>query len=373
MEGSVLIVSASTGTGHQRAAEALREAFEEAAPGLLVSHVDLLDHAPRWIKAACGNGYEMIATRTPRIWREIYRRTDLPSPELARWGPPMQRVMFREFRQLLLSRRWSVCISTHFLPGQLAAGTPGAPPFAMVITDLTLHHFWAQPRVGRYFVSGDHLANELRIRIPNARTDATGIPISPRFSRGPTREAACASLGLDPLRPVALVMGGGLGLGVDTSAEATLAASVAGLQVLALCGRNQAARERLEAHAAASGGRFHVMGHVNDVERYLAAANIVVTKPGGLTISEVLAVGVPMILTGSIPGQEEGNARVLCHLGAALEARHPAEVTDSVERVFGDATLFRSMQIASRKLARPEASAVIARAVLREYLVSAAA
>jgi len=373
MDGSILIVSASTGTGHLRAAEAVHAELRAREPGLGVEQVDLLDLAPRWVRAAYGNGYELIATKTPRLWRQIYRRTDLPTPELARWGPAIHRVMFGAFRRLLLSRRWSVCLCTHFLPGQLAAGTNGSPPFAMVITDRTLHHFWAQPRVGRYFVAADDIAAELRCRLPNARIDATGIPISPRFAERPARDEARRALGLDTDRSVVVVMGGGLGLGVDVSAEASLAASIPGLQVVALCGRNAEARSRLEMHPAVATGRFHVIEHVPDVERYMAAADVVVTKPGGLSTSEVLAVGVPMILTRAIPGQEEGNTRVLVRQGAAIEAPVGRDVTAALERVFGNADLFRAMQVAADRLGRPRASGDIAATVLREYVVRAAA
>ncbi|MBA2669082.1 MAG: hypothetical protein H0U67_01770 [Gemmatimonadetes bacterium] len=290
----VLIVSASTGTGHRRAAEAVEDAFAETVPWLPVKHVDLLSLAPRWVRTAYGDGFELLATRAPRIWGEVYRRTDAASPDLARWGPLAHRMLFREFRKLLLSREWGACVCTHFLPGQLAAGGAGIPPFSMVITDLTLHHFWAQPRVGRYFVASERLAGELRARVPHAPVEATGIPVARAFAGAPSRAAARSELGIDPDRLVALVMGGGLGIGVEETAQAAAAALVPGLQTIAICGRNAEAAARLRRRWAGD-DRVRVLGYVDTVERYIAAADIVVTKPGGLTTSEVLAIGRPLL------------------------------------------------------------------------------
>src|SRR5688572_14763661 len=120
----VLVVSASTGTGHMQAADALRQCLNQTRPELEVQHIDLLALAPRWVRAAYGDGYELMATRAPWLWRELYRRTDSPAPDLARWGPVIHRTLFYEFHRLLRSRPWSICLCTHYLPGQLAAGAP---------------------------------------------------------------------------------------------------------------------------------------------------------------------------------------------------------------------------------------------------------
>lgn len=351
--GRTLIVSASTGTGHLRAARALREAC--TAAGRASEHVDLLELAPRWVRAAYAGGYEAICTRTPWLWKQVYQRTDAPSPDLARWGPLAHRILFREFRRLLLSHPWELCLSTHFLPGQLAASSAGAPPFAMVITDLTLHRFWAQPRVGRYYVATEELKRQLAARVGHARIDATGIPTAPCFAHAPDRDEARRSLGLDPARPTVLVMGGGLGLGVEHAADAALRAGVDGLQVLVVCGRNREAAERLRG-AGHSGARLLAVGYVTDVERYMAAADLVVTKPGGLTTAEVLAVGRPMLLTRPIPGQEEGNAEVLCRAGAALRSGEGVDMARQIARVFRRAGLLPLLAERAVRLGRPHAA-----------------
>lgn len=358
----VLVVSASTGTGHVRAGEALRQALEERDPGLRVEHVDLLELAPRWVRAAYGTGYEVVAARAPWLWERIYRRTDGVDGDRARWGPLAHRLVFREFRRLLLSGPWSQCVCTHFLPCQLAAGRPGLPPFSLVVTDFTLHRVWVQPGVGRYFVATDTLADALRGRARGARVAATGIPVARGFAEAPPRAGARAELGLDPRRPTALVMGGGLGLGVEEMTRAALASDTPGVQVVAVCGRNAAARARLEGLRLPD-RRLRVLGYASGIERLVAAADVVVTKPGGLTASEALALGRPLLLARPIPGAEEGNTRALTGAGAALAAADGRALREALEHVFGGGDARERLASAARRLGRPHAARTVARMV----------
>lgn len=367
----VLIVSASTGTGHRSAGDALQQALRQTSGGE-IEHVDLLELAPRWVRTAYGDGYEFLATRAPHLWRELYRRTDAPSRDQARWGPLAQRLLFGEFLRLLTSKPWGICLCTHFLPGQLAAGRAGLPPFAMVITDLTLHRFWAQPRVRRYFTANEALASDLRGRLPEASVDATGIPVALRFANAPSTREARESLGMDARGPVVLVTGGGLGLRVEENTRAALDARVDGLQIVAVCGRNEEAANQLR-RLGLSSTRLRVVGYTREIERMIAAADLVVTKPGGLTTSEALAVGRPLLLTRPIPGQEEGNVRVLTSTGAALSTPEPAVLRSTLEHVFHEPALLFSLTVAARSAGRPDAALAVADAVHSEYFLKSVA
>lgn len=354
----ILLVSASAGTGHLHAAEALRAAFLQRDPSALVRHVDILELGPAWLRVTYGGGFELLAARAPRVWKELYERTD-GDTDVARWGPAAHRLLFREFRRLAMGEPWDLVLATHFLPGQLAAGRPGLPAFAMVVTDFTLHRFWAQRRVSRYFVATDHLADEVRRRVPGSSATATGIPVHPRFAAALPADAARAALGLDPHAPVALVIGGGLGVGVADATRAAAAAAVPGLQVVAITGSSGRARQELGPLAAAQ-PRVRVLGRVDRVQDYMAAADVVVTKPGGLTTSEALAVGRPLVLSRAIPGQEEGNAAELVRLGAGLFAPSGVAVRAALERFFGHPALLLRTAAAARAVGRPDSAARIA-------------
>jgi processive 1,2-diacylglycerol beta-glucosyltransferase len=345
-----------------RAGEALREAVVELDPELRVEHVDVLDLAPPWVRSLYAGSFELVAARAPRVWRTLYGATDRLVPNLG-MGPLAERLLFRDFRRLLVSGRWRACLCTHFLPLQLIRSLPELPPFHAVVTDFTLHRYWTQRRAGRYFVATPELARELRLKVPAARVLATGIPVSPAFSRPPPRHEARRQLGLDSERPVALVMGGGLGLGVEATAAAALAAPVDGLQVLAVCGDNSAVADRLRSLGVPA-SRLRVFGYVRDVERLMSAADVVLGKPGGLTASEALAVGRPLLLTRPIPGHEEANLQALLRTGAAVAATDGDAVKAELAALFGDPASLRRLTAAARLAGRPTAAHEIARAVV---------
>lgn len=361
----ILLVSARAGAGHLRAAEALHRAFAANAPGVRVEHVDVLELAPRWVRTAYADGFEWIAARAPRVWRQIYQRTDGPGPDLQRWGVMAERTLFRAFRRLLQAEPWGMVVCTHFLPPQLAAARPCLPPFATVITDFTLHRYWLQPGVRRYFVATPALAQAVEQQVPGSRVLATGIPVDPAFAATPCRAEARRALGLDPCRPTVLVMGGGLGLGVEEAASAACDAGLDQLQVLAVCGRNTTVCERLRSWDLPP-ERLRVWGFERGVERFLAAADAVIGKPGGLSSSETLAVGRPLILYRPIPGQEEGNIQVLVGSGSALHAPDPAALRHLLVRLFREPGLLATLTEAARTTGRPHAARDIARAVQQE-------
>ncbi len=364
----VLIVSASAGSGHLRAAEALREAFVAEGAFGRVEHVDVLSLAPSWVQQVYGGGYELVTARAPWIWRGIYEHTDGQSLDRARWGPLAQRLLFRAFRRLATSGRWRAVVCTHFLPGQLAARQSDLPPLHMVVTDFTLHRFWLQPAVHRFYAATDALAEQIRLRT-GAPADATGIPVAASFAaaRRAVRGSAVwkgmrALSGFDPARPLVLVMGGGVGLGIEAVAEAACSASVGNLQLAIVCGRNEDARRRLLARGW-SAERARILGHVRSVPQLMAAADVVVTKPGGLTTSEALAMGRPLLLTRPTPGHEEANLRELIRLGAALPTIDEGALPETLRRLFAAPWLLDQLTAAARAAGRPDAATRIARLI----------
>lgn len=363
---NVLIVSASAGTGHTRAAEAVRAAYESSVSGVNAVHVDILDLAPRWVRSLYGTGFEKLAAHAPRVWREIYRFADGEDADRARWAETARRVLFREFEKLLRSRRWDHAISTHFLPAQLAAGRiQNGPRFTIVVTDFTLHRYWVQPGVGHYCVAAQELAEGVRRRLPNARVLVTGIPIDARFcrSQSPAPQAD---------RPVVLIAGGGLGIGVEESVHTCLVHAPANAQIVAVCGRNDAARSRLS-RVALPRERLSTLGYVRDMERLMAAADLIVTKPGGLTCSEALAMGKPLILTRPIPGHEEGNVRYLTGVGAALKGCTNAELAVAVRLALHNDRLRMALTAAAQEIGKPNSAAEVGAAVASLATAEAAA
>jgi processive 1,2-diacylglycerol beta-glucosyltransferase len=166
---------------------------------------------------------------------------------------------------------------------------------------------------------------------------------------------------------VALVAGGGLGIGVEEAVHAALAGAHPAATVVAVCGRNEAARARLAALRLPP-ERLRVLGYVRGLPTLMSAADVVATKAGGLSVSEALALGRPLLLTRPIPGAEEGNTRALERSGAALAGRSKGEMTAAFARVFSEPGLLPRLSAAATELGRPFSARTVAESVRREFV-----
>ena len=183
-------------------------------------------------------------------------------------------------------------------------------PLIGVLTDFGVHDLWIQAGIDCYCVAHESIAELADGAIERSRMSVTGIPLMPGFGNPPVVRQARLELGLNPNTPVVLVPGGGLGMGVDAVA-ARLLGSLARVQVLVLAGRNASARRALAPLVARYPGRLSVWDWTEQAEVFIRAADVVVGKPGGLTVAEVLACGRPLLATRSLRGQEGFNVRFL--------------------------------------------------------------
>jgi processive 1,2-diacylglycerol beta-glucosyltransferase len=191
----------------------------------------------------------------------------------------------------------------------------------------------------------------------------TGIPIMPVFSTAIPRQVAAAEIGVDPRRHTVLMMAGGAGVGGIDLLARRLASLPIDLQMLALAGRNQALLGKLTDIAGEFPGRVWPLGFTRTIERLMSASDLAITKPGGLTSSECLAMNLPMIVVAPIPGQEERNADFLMESGAALKAIDEASLAYKVRRLFEHAAELSAMRTRMKSVARREAAASMLRLV----------
>ncbi len=368
----IAVLHATAGAGHKRAAESLAVAIAEREPAATVREVDTLVYASRLYRGTYAASYNAMAARAPRLWGALYRSWAM-APVNRSTAPvrlALDRLNLRRLVGVVERERPDAVVCTHFLPVEALSPRRGRDPSARlycVITDFTAHPFWAFPHVDRYFVAAAEVADELVTHgVPRERIEVTGIPVEPRFAQKVGREAARARFGLDPARPMVLIMGGGRGVGPLGELAERLVARAPGLQVLVVCGTNARLRDQIDHLPAGRVGRIRTLGFTREVDALLEACDLVVSKAGGLTCSEALVKGAPLVVFKPTPGQEVRNARFLAGRGAAVLAETVEEVEVTAARWLADPAGRERVRAAQAQLAHPDAAHDIARRVLAD-------
>jgi len=366
----VLMISVSAGSGHVRAAEALLETsvqFEQ----LEVLHLDVMKTVGRSFRGMYSDFYRHLINHAPALWAYLYKKTDMAQPSdvstvLRRF---IERACTRNLIRKISEFAPDHIICTHFLPADLlsreiAKGRLHCKVWVQV-TDFDLHRLWIQPHIAGYFVANHEVAFKLRdYGVPDSAVHVTGIAVSPAFLKPYAKQDMRAEFKLQPQLTTALILSGGAGIGTVTEIAARLLAQNAQLQVIAVAGSSQTRLAELQQLAARFPGRLLALGFSRCIEKLMAASDIVITKPGGLTSSECLIMGLPMLLVDPIPGQEERNGDYLMERGAALKVHDIVALDYKLQLLIAEPQRLSEMRDNLLKHARPNASFAVLTQVL---------
>jgi processive 1,2-diacylglycerol beta-glucosyltransferase len=360
----LLILAASAGAGHLRAAQALEAAAKEMRPDLEVRNHDALDFTPKIFKKWYAQSYLQAVNHIPKVWGYFYEYYDKKSgsSKTAKVIRILDRFNAGGLYKLVEEYRPDRILTTHFLPSNVLLSSKrkeraALPPISVCVTDYDIHFFWIHEQVSRWYVGSEEVRWQVhRKGIPLERIIVTGIPIHPVFSKEKSRATAAIAAGLDPGMPTVLVLSGGFGVGAVADTVAEVMKAPGNFQVAVVCGRNEDLKKQLSALQAPSGKRLEVRGFVTDMENYLTSADFVVTKPGGLSVSEAIARGCPIVAYAPIPGQEERNCDHLMESGAAVKAKDPATLEFKIRQLLSDENMRRRMADAARRISRPRAA-----------------
>jgi processive 1,2-diacylglycerol beta-glucosyltransferase len=243
---------------------------------------------------------------------------------------------------------------------------------AIVVTDYDVHAMWLCRTVDRYYVAIDEAREYLaRIGVPREKLRVTGIPIDPLFAKPWDRAETRRDLRLDPTASVILVSAGGYGIGPVEQLVNDLLALERPWQIVAIAGKAEKVRKRLEEISRGAGKlssgapRLVPVGFTTDMDKYMASADLLVGKAGGLTTSEALARALPMALIEPIPGQEERNADHLLEAGAAIRCNNLPAAAWKIAGLLDEPDRLRRMRDAARTMGKPGAAEAIAEDALR--------
>jgi processive 1,2-diacylglycerol beta-glucosyltransferase len=367
----ILLLSVSAGAGHMRAAEALRSYAEGAHADVHALHLDVMNFVSSAFRKFYSNAYIKLVEKHPALWGMLYRMTAEAEPDatLQKLRRGIERLNTRALLKAIDAFAPDAIICTHFLPAEILQhkikhARRHAPVWVQV-TDFDLHKMWVMPHMTGYFAANDEVAFRMRAAAIAPETiHVTGIPIMPAFAQPQSREECAREFGIDPARPTFLLMGGGAGVGQLDQVAERLMTTAKDFQLVVLAGKNVAVLAKLQKLATQHPRRLFAHGFTHHVERLMACADLVITKPGGLTSSECLAMGVPMIVHSPIPGQEERNADYLLEQGAAMKAVDTLGLEFRIQMLLAQPQRLQRMRDKAAALGRPHAAANVLQIVL---------
>ena len=374
MARRILILYASVGGGHGRAASALEEAFKSASPDALVRRVDVLDLTNAPFRRLYGKAYFDLFRLSPHLIGYLYDVLDRPPRGKGgrageRLGAMVERANLRRVSSLLLDEPWDLVVHTHFLPAAIVSflrrkGSLSVP-HAIAVTDFDVHRLWVNQPCERYFTATEEGAAVLRVLgVPPGDVEAAGIPVDPLFLREKGRAACREKFGLPPDRPVVLQMAGGFGVGPVETVFRSLLSVEEPLALVAVAGSDARVRETLSNIPVPERHTANVLGFTKEIDELMEAADLLVSKPGGLTSSEALVKGLPMVIVNPIPGQESRNSDFLLAAGAAVKANNLPVLGMKVQALLRDQDRMARMRENARRAARPQAAPRIAESCL---------
>lgn len=360
----VLILSAAVGAGHLRAAEALEKQFKQSNAAIEVKNIDVLDYTNPLFRRLYGKAYLEMVNKMPEVLGWMYDSLDKPW-ENERRRLALDRLNTLPLIKFLKNYQPDIAVCTHFLPSEIiswlkAKGKVNFPQ-AIVVTDFDAHAMWLCHHYEQYFVALDETRVHLeKIGITPDKIMVSGIPIDAIFAEKKDKSAMREKFGLEKDKLTIMVSAGGFGVGNIEHLLKALSDLQTPSQILAICGRNEELKTKLEilSKETLNNDRvtFKPIGFTREMDEYMSASDLIVGKPGGLTTSEAMAKGLIFVVVNPIPGQEERNSDHLLEKGCAIKCNNLPVLAYKIDKLVGDKQRFEQMKSNVEDFSRPNSS-----------------
>jgi processive 1,2-diacylglycerol beta-glucosyltransferase len=376
----LLLYFETTGSGHKAAAEAVDAALHLRDSSVVTSALNVADYMSDAVRRSYHGLRALLIREAPHVLGQLYQWADGPREEPSRFDrlvKASQRAAFRHLARILQASDWDAIIHTHFFSPNvlmhMRAPAPRGVPQFIVTTDFLTHCVWVQPAFERSFVATEEAFHYLEVLgSPKERITLTGIPVHPDFARlRPARAdferrtaARAAELGRGD-RPRVLLAATGFEPDFAANVLSQVAVCTRPLSIVVVAGANEVRRAAVDAVAIPDRHQVLRVGFTHEMPDLLAHADVLVGKAGGLTSSECLAMGCPMIVVGPTPDHEVQNVEWLLEHGAALTGHHAALLGQKIDWLFSSVDRWAGRRLGAYGLGRPQAAFDVADDVLR--------
>lgn len=363
----ILILTISTGQGHNQTSKAIADYFNEKKHETVV--LDVYKYISPFLSDSVEKGYLVSTSRIPRIYGKIYRMLEKQDEK------EKKRTLYKlfngvlgiKFQKYLQEYKPDIIISTHVFTALMLSGIEEKLPDVRtvgIITDFTLHPFWGDTDLD-YYVTPSHMLSHLCIKrgIDPEKILPFGIPIDKKFATSVSKKEARAALEIEDCDTI-LVMMGSMGFGNIANLVKKIDTLDLDFQILCVCGKNQRALKKLK-KLKKTNHKIYAYGYVNNVDVMMDAANFIVTKPGGLSVSESLAKGLPLILLNPIPGQEDRNMEFLLNNGVAMEVTSTFTIDEAIYQFFSNIWRRENIYNAVKYIGKPNSTQTLGEFLLK--------
>lgn len=354
---SVLFFSVSIGAGHDLAAQALVQEINRRYPDCRTKIVDTFKYINPVLNKVIVGSYMESLKFNPKIWGYLYDQAE-QGDKLVDLSQILSKLVSAKMKKLLAEFDPEAIVCTHAFPAGILSILKGnghiQVPLIGVTTDYTVHPFWIHSNIDKYVIPCRELVPEIEsFGVEPGKIMPTGIPLRDQFTMQFDRHTARCRLELEE-KTTFLVMGGGLGLGEIEKIIMELGNSGLDIQIVSVTGKNDRLRTKLQLIKAAN--TIKVFGFVDNMAEVMSACDFIITKPGGLTTAEVLAVGLPMIIINPLPGQEDRNTEFLLNSGVAIKIRKINNLVSQIKQLMGNEKRQHQIREMTVELGKPMAA-----------------
>lgn len=376
MAKNILIFYGSYGGGHLSAAKSIKAYIEKNYSYCNVTMFDCIEYINKYINKVSTSAYKELAKKAPWAWKKVYK--DSKNGALAKISTASNKAMAHKLLGLISETSPDLIISTHPFSTQMCGYLKKKEkidiPVATILTDYKIHEQWLEfsEYLDYFFVSNEQMKMDMiEKKIDKEKIFVTGIPISEKFLAKYNRQKICKEFGLNPENEVVLFFAGGeFGLGRNTTIIMlkALIRLFSKLQVVAISGKNPKMNERFKKIVATSEAeeRIKIIEFTNKVPELMNISKFVITKPGGLTITESLASGLPILIINPIPGQEEENAEFLEENGAGIWVKENSNISRHLKNLYRHPEILLELKEKAQELAKPNSTEEICKILLEK-------
>ncbi|GAA0744179.1 MGDG synthase family glycosyltransferase [Clostridium oceanicum] len=345
----ILILSVSAGGGHAKAAESLKQYIKLNNANSDIKIVDTLKYINPLIDKVVIGSYLKTIKVSPALFGKMYSNTEDDDGLTSFITSNFNKMMTLKLFPFIKEYNPDVIVSTHPFPAEMVSIMKEKGKFNIpcvtILTDYGSHGTWIQKNTDRYIVSNSDMIEEMVDKGADSRKIFDyGIPVKPEFFKKFNRKETLKSLDLDPNKITLLMMGGSLGIGKISSIYKKLMNLEDDIQIIVITGNNKKLYSELDKLKTSAKNKTKVIGFTNKVNKYMQCADVLLTKPGGLTITEALICNLPMAIFSPIPGQEEKNARFLLKNNLAININSIDNAPDEIHKLLSSENKLKSMK-----------------------------